>query len=260
MTTRNTKTDGTRTYTVPDPHDSDCSCRWKRDEHGNLVLDSVTSILRIVNKPALPYWAANKVADYALDNISEIQKLLAKDDRDGAYRLLKGAPWSKRDKAADVGTTVHDVIEKMILDKAAVVDVPTRIAPYITAFHDFLKSYEGAFDASEMTVFNTTHGYAGTLDALWKTPEGKVGALDWKTRQGKKVAQTSAYETERLQVSAYVHAEWAEIDGEVVPMPPIAGGSIVMLCEDGYAVDKVSGTDWEGFIAAKRLFDWREGL
>ena len=188
MTTRNTKKDGSRTYEVVDPH----------NPGETLVLPSVTTVLRVVNKPALLYWAANQVSNYAIENHAEIGKLLEKDDRDGAYRLLKGSPWSKRDKAADVGTQVHDLIEKAILegkDSPSLVDVPVKAVPYVQAFQSFVENYEGSFEASEMTVFNLTHGYAGTLDALWKTPKGQIGALDWKTRQGKKVAATGAYET-----------------------------------------------------------------
>ena len=256
--TSTTKRDGSRTYSVP-------------DADGNLIdLPSVTTILRIVNKPALIYWAANSVANYALDNLDTITDLMhvgltseeLKDhppDRDGAYRLLKGSPWSHRDRAANVGTIVHDIIAKLTLDEE--VDVPVAAQPYVDAWGEFVRDYGDEFEAAEMTVFSLEHGYAGTLDALFRF--GKLlGTLDYKTRQGKKKAAVSAYETELLQVAAYSKAEWILLpDGSMERMPKIDGGSILMLCDDGYAISKIDmESDFEGFLAARALFAWNENL
>ncbi len=257
--TSTTKRDGSRTYSVP-------------DADGNLIdLPSVTTILRIVNKPALIYWAANSVANYALDHLDEVNSLMGNQvgmledspgpapDRDGAYRLLKGSPWSHRDRAANVGTIVHDTIAKLTLDEF--VDVPVAAKPYVDAWGEFIKDYGREFEAAEMTVFSLTHGYAGTLDALFRF--GKLlGTLDYKTRQGKKKAAVSAYETELLQVAAYSKAEWILLpDGSSERMPKIDGGSILMLCDDGYAVSKIDmESDFEGFLAARALFAWNEAL
>ncbi len=249
--TSTTKKDGSRTYSVP-------------DADGNLIdLPSVTTILRIVNKPALIYWAANSVANYALDNldtINELMGVLGEDgDRDGAYRLLKGSPWSHRDRAANVGSSVHDSIEKMILGQD--VDVPIYAQPFVDAWGEFIRDYNGTFEASEMTVYSLTHGYAGTCDALMKYGD-RLGVTDWKTRAGKKAASQSAYETELLQVAAYAKAEFALLpDGSSERLPQIDGGSVVMLCPDGYAITKIDmERDFAGFLAAKELFDWRASI
>jgi len=85
---------------------------------------------------------------------------------------------------------------------------------------------------------------------------------DWKVRAGKKAEDVSAYETELLQVAAYCRAEHVLLpDGSVAPFPAIEGGSIVMLCDDSYALSKVDlDRDFVGFEAAFRLHSWKEGM
>lgn len=245
--TRTTNADGTRFYTVPD------------GQGGTVDLPSVTTVLQVVSKP-LHYWAANQVAQYAVDNLPEIVSLVDKGDRDGAYDLLKRAPWRKRDKAAEKGTSVHALVERIILgDDVNAVDVDPAEYAYVQAFRQFVNDYGTDFEASEMTVFNLTLGYAGTLDALLRV-NGRLGALDWKVRAGKKAASAVPYETELLQVAAYVNAEYVLLpDGTTEPMPAVDGGTVVMLCEDGPAYGKIDKVrDFEGFQAALALFKWKE--
>lgn len=246
--TRTTKADGSRTYTIPNEDGT-------TDEY-----PSVTTILQVVAKPALTTWAANSVARYAVDNHDTITDLLNKDDRDGAYRLLKGSPWAKRDKAAGTGTDTHALIERLILGEELEPSDYGAEAPYLRAFLSFVSDHPNStFEASEMTVFSRTHRFAGTLDALMAHGD-RVGAVDWKTRGGKRVEETKVYETERLQVAAYMNAEFALLpDGSVERLPLLDGGSIVMLCVDGYKVERVESGDFAGFLAARELFKWKEG-
>jgi len=246
--TKTTNRDGSRFYTVPNL-DGD-----------PINLPSVTTILRAVAKPALMYWAANAVADYAVKNHDLIGNLLETNDTDGAIRLLKGSPWSQRDKAANVGTSIHDIIESLILTDEA--DISPSQQPYVDAWVEFSKSLpEGRWDAAEMVVYNLDHRYAGTLDALYRDINGHIGAFDWKVRKGKLKDKVSAYETERLQVSAYMNATHILLpDGSSRPFPLVRGGSIVMLCDDGFAFERVHADDWPAFVHVCGLFGWMEGL
>ena len=70
----------------------------------------VTSALNAIPKQAIPYWAARTVAETAVENVDVLKDLVEKDP-EGAIRWLKGSPWSKRDKAADIGTAVHLIAE-----------------------------------------------------------------------------------------------------------------------------------------------------
>lgn len=245
---RTTRPDGSRTYTVPD------------GQSGTLELPSVTTVLGVIAKPALTTWAANQTARYAVDNWTEIHSLITRGDPDGAYDLLKRAPWRNRDRKAERGTSVHDLVEQIILGGDNVGVAPDQL-PYVEAFRQFVSDFPGGeFEASEMTVFNLSHGYAGTLDALFRF-DGRLGALDWKTRAGKKKGDVSAYETELMQVAAYCRAEFVLLpDGSFERLPRVDGGSVVLLCDDGYRLVRVDVDDgFDGFIKALRLFLWRGG-
>ena len=86
-----------------------------RDRYGyRLVQDGeetylrrVTTLLQGLPKHWLGNWAAKVVAEFAVDNHEAWKGL----DRTNAVKLLKGAPWSKRDDAGDRGTAVHHALE-----------------------------------------------------------------------------------------------------------------------------------------------------
>jgi len=147
--TRTTKKSGSRFYT------------WRNDNFW-----SVTTIIGGgIPKPALVYWSANQVADFALDNLDTIAGLLATGERDAAYDLLKRAPWRKKEKAADIGTLVHEWIEADRLEKP-MPKVPKEVEPYLVSFRKFVDDFSPEYEATEASVFNRKERYAGTLDAI----------------------------------------------------------------------------------------------
>ena len=174
--------------------------------------------------------------------------------------MLKGSPWAQRDKAAEKGTSVHAIVEKIILGDDSALNISAAEFPFVEAFRQFVQDHPtGTFEASEMTVFNLSIGYAGTADALFRVG-GRLGVTDWKSKAGKKAADVTAYETELLQVAAYAHAEHVLLpDGSVQPFPQVDGGMVVNLCDDGYAISKIDmERDFAGFKAAHALHKWRE--
>ena len=235
-----------RTYTIPGPDGTD-----------TLEVPSVTTILGILSKP-LHYWSANEVARFAIKNNDRICNLLAVNETDAAYDLLRKSPWESRDTKASKGTAVHDVIERFLLGEEIPTDDQT---PYFRAARDFLTDNSLEIEMAEATVYNLTHGYAGTLDAMTVFKDWR-DVVDWKTRQGKRVKGTRVYDSELLQIAAYAHAEGILLpDGTTLPMPDISGGAVVMLCEDGFKVGRADlDRDFKGFLAAKELYDWRKTI
>src|SRR5690554_103495 len=67
---------------------------------------SVTNVIGVLDKPALPRWAAKVVAEQAWLLRGTLDEL----GRDEAVDVLKGAPWRKSTRAADRGTTIHDYL------------------------------------------------------------------------------------------------------------------------------------------------------
>ena len=241
-----TQSSGARTYAIP-------------TAAGDIHLPSVTTILKVMDRPPLIQWAANTAAAYALDNQEWVDNLLSVNKRKEAYDGIRYAHRERRDTAATRGTDIHDVLERFILGEEI---PPEDQSPYFRSALSFISDWDAKFEASEATVYNLTEGYAGTMDALVRVEGGELLVADWKSRQGKRVSQTGIWETELLQVAAYANAEFVLLpSGVSVALPAVAGGLVVALCLDGFRVgvaDLVA--DFGGFRMAKGLFDWREGL
>jgi hypothetical protein len=235
-----------RTYTVP-------------DNTGHTVeLPSVTTILNIVNKPAIAGWAARSVAEYAVRNHALISTMLERGDQENAVKLLRGSPWTARDKAADIGSQVHALIEQCVLGQPVTPTAAEQV--YFQGFLDFLTDFPSLrFESAEVTVYNLTYGYAGTCDAV-VSYGGKRGIHDWKTRQDKPAVSLEVYETERLQLAAYAHAErYLLDDGTSGEFGQVDGAALVLLGVDGYRLGPVDlEHDWPAFLHAKRLYDWKQ--
>lgn len=216
---------------------------------------SVTTILGAVPKRALIYWAANETAAYALENLDTLKRL-HEDDPDGAYDLLKRSPWRKRDKAADLGTHIHEATQAHVLGKPFP-EWPLVIRPRMDAFAQFLSDYQPEYEAAmtEVGVFNRTQRYAGTLDAI-VTIGGRKLLIDMKTG-GKQIYPETA-----LQLAAYRHAEFVALpDGSQVPMPGTDGAAALHLPEAGgyELVDVDAGPDiFQFFLYWREGFRWLE--
>lgn len=198
---------------------------------GDESFTSVTTLLGALSKPALVNWAAKMVAEYAVDNGPEILAL-AKADREGAIRALKGSPWQKRDEAADLGTHVHDQIEARILGQTPAAP-PADVAQRVAYFDAFCDDYQPAFEAAEATVYNRAAGYAGTLDSI-AVIGGERFIIDVKT------TKSGVYPEHALQLAAYAHAEFIGApDGTEVPLPNIQAGAVLWISPRGYEFHRV---------------------
>lgn len=171
----------------------------------------VTTMLRGIPKPWLGSWAAKMVAEFAVEELETVTKLVGNAKTTDAIKLLKGAPWSKRDDAGDRGTAVHNSIEAYVLGEDLPDDLTYDERACAEQAMAFLDERGGTVLASELTVFNPSVGYAGTLD-LWSMDEdGSLGIDDWKTSK-------SIYAEHAVQQIAYRHAEFA-----VVQKKPVEG-------------------------------------
>ena len=88
---------------------------WDDGEH-----PSVTSVVGMLPKPALQYWAAKKVAECAVS--VDVKRVIAENGEDRAINWLKSAPQRDLNNAADTGTSVHDILEHLALGED--VEVP----------------------------------------------------------------------------------------------------------------------------------------
>lgn len=183
------------------------------------ALPSVTNITGMLNKPALPRWAAKETALYAVAQADAIAAL-ARDDEAAAVDLLKGAPWRASGRKASAGTHVHEAVEAWLTDTHR--DNTEAEQDHVRQFAAMWERMGFTLVAAEAQVFNLDVGYAGSVDVLAER-DGQGWVLDVKTGKG-------PYAEHALQLAAYAHAEQvARTDGTMADMPEVHHAAIVDL-------------------------------
>ena len=100
--------------------------------------------------------------------------------------------------SAKLGTQVHTYIDRLLKDED-VNDIPDQLEPAIQGFFKWRRKYiDWEYIGSELGVYSTKYSVAGTIDALFNTPDGYV-IVDWKTSSG-------IYDSHAIQVSVYAEA------------------------------------------------------
>lgn len=183
---------------------------------------SVTTILSGgVPKPALPNWAAKSVAEWAVANHEQVGDIIESEGKIEAVRILKGKPWSQRDKAADLGSRCHAAAEAYVLGQP-MPEWEDDVKPFMAAFCAFLEDHSPVYELTEATVYNRKYGYAGTLDFIAHIG-GKLVLGDIKTGKG-------VYGEVALQLAAYRYAEFIGLpDGNEAPVPPVDSAAVLHL-------------------------------
>lgn len=192
-------------------------------------LHGVTSILRVIAKPALIQWSADEVVRYIESHWSDVDAE-GKGFREYLEPMLKEARVAHRKKKEDAGEKGHDVHSKVeeLVKKA--------IAEYEGYFYDwmltpsygdqvnrFIKwAYENKvkFLESEKRIYSEESWYAGTLDLILVI-DGKKYIADVKT-------SSAIYPEFYLQMAAYQGAL-----EEMNEHTDIAGAMVINLSKKG---------------------------
>ena len=221
---------------------------------------SVTTILDVINKPALKQWAANQAATYVIENFNEVHKTLMKD-RTEAHDLIKFAHKRYTDTASDMGTHAHACVEAYIRGE----DIPEPIPPHMDHFYAWCKEYEPKFVECESTVYNRAVGYAGTMDLI-AIIDGARTIVDIKT--GKNVWPEAA-----LQLAAYSRGEFIgrqEVAGETggtqhyeyieEPMQEVQRAAVLHLrmTQYKYIPCRIDDEVFRAFRYVNEVFRWQQ--
>ncbi len=141
---------------------------------------SVTQVLGLLDKSsALMPWAVNSSYKAIRAKMNGKQEFT----RDEIEQILLDSQYAYQEvstEALDVGSEVHDAIEKYIkhgADKVGV--VKDQVGAALIAFWDWEKDHSVHWISSEMPVVNELVGYAGTLDAIAEV-DGIVTCIDFK--------------------------------------------------------------------------------
>jgi len=209
----------------------------------------VTSIVGMLPKPFLTYWAAKMTAEAAVDNLDAVAAIAA-GDRDGAVDYLKGAHRRYTKARADVGSKAHDMFERMMRGEN-VRRVGMDLDPYKRHFGEFLDRVQPELISAEDVMWSDTHDYAGSSDAVLRIGDETV-IVDWKTSK-------DTYPDVALQLSAYANADRIiDADGESAPMPAITAGAVLHITPERWALKPVNigPSVFEIFLALRQVFTW----
>lgn len=215
-------------------------------------IKGVTTLLGSLNKPAIPYWAAKSVAEHVADNLDNLPAW-GQMDRESLVAALKQVPWTKRDKAGIRGTEIHALAEEIVHGRE--VEVPDTLLGFVQGYVDFLDAFNVKPIATECSVGNREHFYAGRFDFIGTidTDEhaGLTWLLDWKTSAG-------VYGETGLQTAAYARGEFYATDEDPdaeVPMPHIDKIGVVHITESGSFLHDLGSIDesFEEFLHTAAL-------
>ena len=172
---------------------------------------SVTTILNVINKPALIPWAKKQSLEkvkFVLQNHvmnGTLPEIKSTDDIDAIINEASKTPDKALQLAGDFGSHAHALIEKVINarihnDKEPVITADFKVV--MESFEMFCEQYNPVFVGSEVQVCYrpayTKIRYAGTVDAVIIHEDNPI-VVDFKTSKG-------IYDEHRLQVGAYSYA------------------------------------------------------
>lgn len=184
---------------------------------------SVTTVLKVLDKPALRYWFGR-----------EVYRAMVVDPTMQEAEALS-APYKTSSKAADRGTTVHSIVEAYKASGAQITP-PEEFKGYAEAFYSWIKDYKLEITEHEKTIFDEENKLAGTADLICRN-NGDTWIIDVKT--GKDI-----YDEAFLQVSAYMK------------MSGCNRGGVLLLQDNGKYKFAECPNYFEYFLAVKKIWEF----
>ncbi|MFG3405626.1 hypothetical protein [Streptomyces sp. NPDC048142] len=215
----------------------------------------VTSVVGMLPKPFLQFWASKMTAELAVDSLPFVQQM-AERDRDGAVDYLKGAARRYTKLRAGIGSDAHDLFERLIRGEYVPRRLHPDMQPYADNFRDFLDKVQPELLRAEDVAWSDTHKYAGSFDALLRVKDenGEMVTViaDWKTSK-------ATYPDVALQMAAYGFADkLIDPEGNEEPMPHIDAAAVLHITADQWSFKPVR-FDVEvfgHFLTLRKTFDW----
>lgn len=170
---------------------------------GGEWLPGVTTVLGVLDKPALPAWAARESAAYADEHWQRLSGMRSAD----RLREIEGARFATNKKATSKGHRIHSLAERLQAGES--VEVPEEILPDVEGVAKMLDDFALTSVATEAAIASVEWGYAGTFDALLESPRWGLCLVDFKT--GKKI-----YNEVALQLAAYRAADTMALQVEKI--------------------------------------------
>lgn len=225
----------------------------------------ITTIIGVMDKPALVGWAKRETAIAAIRNWDAVRTMVEQYPPTGdpaqhpAVHFLKATPGYQRDAAADIGTRVHAVAEALAKGEKPSVDEDT-LAFAEAYVRDFLEPMKPKFHPlyTEAMVYHSGGDgsvlpYGGTMDAFCEI-DGTVWLIDYKT------SKSGAYPETALQLAAGRYAEFIGRPGDEkrYPIPKVQKCGVLWVRPEGAQLIEYSVTpqEFQAFTACRLLWHW----
>lgn len=238
----------------------------------------VTSIVGMLPKEFLKWWAAKIVAEAAYDGFGTLASFVVSGDRDAATKWLKGAHQRNTGSAALRGNVVHEMTEAIDELGGMPARINRELLPYARGYLAFREETECEILAVEQTIWSRENGYSGTLDRSILLPESAFAGFDappaWY--EGPTLPIIADVKTTRsgihaevgLQLAAYSFASEALMFDEhgvasVSQWPVHAStGLVIHLRPDAWRLVPVrAGREvFDVFLSLRKIFDFERGL
>jgi CRISPR/Cas system-associated exonuclease Cas4 (RecB family) len=177
------------------------------DEEGNNI-PSVTSFTGIIDKSsALIGWAIKLTKQYLLSKIENGEQITIIDIEEATKEHRKA-----KEEAADIGTQIHEWIEKWIKGEKPEIPEDEKIGNVINAFLQFQKEYKVKWLETEKIVYSQKYNFAGILDAVGIINK-KLVIFDFKSSNG--IYSEYAFQTAGYQI-AYEEMTGKRIDHRII--------------------------------------------
>lgn len=245
------KPDGTPLHQVPKADGSGLRDTTLADAKKLRLLPSVTGITDIVAKPALMNWKAAQVAAAAFESPPT-------GDESAEYFIERVIAASQQSVAgaADLGSRVHDALEKLLT--IGTDGVPADMWAYVEPVLAWKKASGITYNEIETVLVNVEVGYAGRCDVLGRDATGAPVVIDYKTRKTKPKQPCKPYDTQGMQLAAYAVAHYGED-----MLPQVKAWNVYISTTE---VGRVEGYQhesllphWEAFKAAAILWSHIKG-
>jgi hypothetical protein len=146
--------------------------------NGELV-QGVTTLLKVINKPALVGWSAKMAGEYVASTLrpgAVLDEVQIKELAEGA----KNAHRVRTEKAADIGSIAHKWCEDYVKGLKPPTPVNEDLIAITDAFLRFLDEYDIEPIRSERKLYSRDLKVAGTTDLIAMF-QGGLAILDYKT-------------------------------------------------------------------------------
>lgn len=224
---------------------------WEAVKRG--LFPSVTSILRVVNKPALVDWKKEQAVLSALTLPMKPGELAD----DFAKRVARDSEKEGED-ARDAGGRLHEVMETIARDGDLPPDLWDLRAHY-DALREWWRLSRWMTIEAEKSFACPVEGYGGRVDWIgyvWSASMRTRAVVDWKTRVTKPKQPIAHYRDYGAQLAAYARGIYPD-DNEIVLMSAVISrnepGRVDVYSWGNFTIGPAAAL-WRAFLAARDLY------